>query len=267
MAPVHERKFPRPNAFLADRMASWFPDKTLAELTAFLESLSDEKFWETYREVFKANTSANLRSAALICAREGWFLDLEFPGGIALTTLVELILGDRAEEAWTLLEQYFEKRRPFIETELVDRFPNRAKLLGAFFRHHDSGDYDVAIPLALIQADGICHDIFGAELFRVRKNAPLVRKKIDSKTVDWIWDAAAEPLREALPLALPQARQSKKFNRHLILHGASLDYGTRRNSFRVMSLLSYLQCMAAHEQETRKRADSTITNESRKKSI
>ena len=248
-------------------MASWFPDKTTAELTAFLESLSDEKFWETYREIFKANTSTNLRSVALLCARDGWFLDLEFPGGVALTTLAELILEDRAEEAWAILEQYFEKRRPFIEIELVTRFPNRAKLLTSFFRHHDTGDYDAAIPLGLIQADGICHDIFGAELFRVRKNVPLVRKKIESKSVDWIWDAAAEPLREALPLALPQSRQSKKFNRHLILHGASLDYGNRRNSFRAMSLLSYLQCMAAHEHESRKRADSVITNDPRTRSI
>lgn len=242
------RALTRQNAFLADRMISWFPGRTIEELTLCLESLSDEEYWKTFKAVFEANTTLNLGSASILCAQNGWFIDLEFPGSGA-GTLVALITEGKEVEAWELLEQYFEQRRPAIESELVERFPRRQKLLRSFFRSHDAGDFDLAIPLGLIQADGICQDVYGTELYRVKKKASPLSRVIKQKKVDWLWAAAVTPLRDALPLALHQPRSSKKFNRHLILHGMNLDYGTRENSFRVISLLSYLQGMAAYEYE------------------
>jgi hypothetical protein len=64
-----------------------------------------------------------------------------------------------------------------------------------------------------------------------------------------VWDAIAEPSRTLLPLATHESSGDGKFSRHLILHGTDLEYGTKRNSLRAISLISYLQGMAAYEQQ------------------
>lgn len=102
--------------------------------------------------------------------------------------------------------------------------------------------------LFLVQADGICHDVFGAELYRIKGGRTAVHSKLENKAVDWLWDAVSTPLRAALPIALHQKPGKGKFNRHLILHGKSLDYATRENSLKAISLLSFLQGMHSYEQ-------------------
>ena len=112
-------------------------------------------------------------------------------------------------------------------------------IISKAFRIHQEKDYDISIPLFLIQADGICLDVFGNEFFRVRKRALVARKSIDERNVDWIWDAMAEPFRVLLPITSP-CRDSDAWNRHVILHGRSLSYGTELNSLKAISLLSFL---------------------------
>jgi hypothetical protein len=247
---VRNRKRLRDHAFLADRMAFWFPAYTVDQISAWLKGLSDAEYWKVFGEIFKANTIHNLTITSAMLAEHGWFLDFQFPGASA-GTLGEMIDQGKLDDVNSLLEIYYDERRAHIEVELATRFPHRGRLLQACFRLHDAKDYEASVPLCLIQADGVCHDIYGVELYRIKKKAPLVRRKLDAKTVDWVWDAAATPLRNALALARPEARQSKKFNRHLILHGANLEYATKQNSLRSISLLSYLQGMAEYEQQAK----------------
>ena len=186
-------------------------------------------------------------------SREAQFTDFEFAGA-SIGKLGEIIESGNAEEAYRHLEEYYERRRNEIERELIADFPKREKILRVFFKLHDDGIFEASVLLGLAQADGIAHDIFGAELYRVKGGASLIRAKIDKKKVDWVWEALAEPLRAALPIALHVRPGSQNFNRNTILHGTNLDYGTKRNSFRTISLLSYLRGMSNYEKMALRRS-------------
>jgi hypothetical protein len=223
----------------------------LNQIEISLARLSDDDYWKLFHEVFKLNTSHNIRATSALLAQHGWFIDSAMPPNSAVS-LAEMIQSGREEEAYAELEAYYTERRKSIEAELTTRFPHRSRFLANCFRSHDAGDYNTSVPLCLIQADGICHDLFGDQLFRIRNGTLRVRKKVDAKKLNWLCDAFVEPLRGLLPLAIHDSPGVDKFNRHLILHGTDLEYGTRRNSLRAISLLSYLQGTVEIEEETKR---------------
>ncbi len=53
--------------------------------------------------------------------------------------------------------------------------------------------------------------------------------------------ALLSPLAQPLPInATEHLRKGDEFNRHTVLHGESLDYGTRINGFKEISLINYV---------------------------
>jgi len=256
--PIHRtrERVPRSsfdNELLADRMANWFPNQTNEQLLKAIVALSESDFWKLHADVYKLNTSVNLEFGSKTCAEHGWFPDLEFPA-VSIGQLGERIKAGGAEDTDQYFEEYYDRRRIEIEKELVADFPHRTRLLRMFFRLHDDGLYDASIPLGLAQADGIAHEVFDGQLYRVKRGSSRLRSTIDKKKVDWIWEALAAPLRAALPLAVPVRPSNKMFNRNTILHGTNLEYGTKRNSLRTLSLLSYLRGMATYEKMALNRA-------------
>lgn len=239
----------RDSRFLADRLLFWMPEGTTVEaLAEELSALSEEKYWEIYEKTFKANTTASIVTAALTLAQEGWFVDLEVPPRVALYW-ARLSPDYPSDGPLFSIEDYYQQRRAAIEANLVATYPQRARFLQSAFRAHDAKDYAASVVLFLVQADGISHDSFGGELYRNPSKSISVQHKLKQRTGDWVWDAALAPLRAALPLALSALPGPGKFNRHLILHGKSLDYATRENSLRGISLVSYLQAMAEYERQ------------------
>jgi hypothetical protein len=53
------------------------------------------------------------------------------------------------------LEKHYEEQVPAIRDELFSEFPKRKAFLEEAFRLHDEGRYISAIPLFLVQSDGI----------------------------------------------------------------------------------------------------------------
>lgn len=104
---------------------------------------------------------------------------------------------------------------------------------------HEEMEYDISVPLFLIHADGICKEVFGRQFFKVNKNGLIARPIVERRHVDWIWDAMAEPFRLCLPIA-EGCNDPNAWNRHVILHGINVDYGSEINSLKAISLLSFL---------------------------
>ncbi|HEY2329613.1 MAG TPA: hypothetical protein VGI63_07340, partial [Verrucomicrobiae bacterium] len=167
----------------------------------------------------------------------------------------------------------------YIEYHLVDikksckaRHPNRWPVLNQAFEAHDQKKYALSIPVFLAQADGICKDLLGVKFYTRKKGVPATASKASDLEMDFVSDAILEPLRVAGALNAYEDEidpSSDVLNRHKVLHGSSLDYQTRLNSFRSISLVNYLSAAVSGLQQMKQITPEQIEafNNEAKKSI
>ncbi|WP_418118288.1 hypothetical protein [Variovorax sp. 350MFTsu5.1] len=185
------------------------------------------------------------RKALMELGQRGWYLD----GEMALSTPFEFaraISEGRIEETEVALEDHFTTRLDAIESEIATAFPSRARILAAAFRAHKDGLYACSIPVFLTQMDGICMEV-GNKYFFIKENKrPGIAGHVDQLSDNPLTAAMLAPLTEILPISAgPEARGPGfwQLNRHTVIHGESVDYDTRRNSLRAISLINYVSQM------------------------
>jgi hypothetical protein len=244
---MNNRQRKRSSEFVAEFFSVCSPDVPAAEIEWIVASLSDEKVQALWKEIFVQVTTDNTRYAAEVCSRNGWFIDMEFPG-VSAPKVAELYENGQSGRAHSLLVEYYRGRYDSIKEDLTAYYPARSAILLKAFRMHAEREYDISIPLFLIHADGICFDAFRKGFFSVKKGASAAKKSIDEANVDWIWNAVAEPFRNILPIA-KHTQSSRLFNRNRVLHGRVLDYGTEINSLKAISLLSFLHGLDSYRRE------------------
>jgi len=248
----------RQRKYLTDSVTEFcrvcLPDFDVNRIESGLSLIGDADLILLWREIFVLVTTDDVLYAAEVCSRHGWFIEMDFPGRSA-PLIADLYNDGKPERADSLLMEYYRGRCDAIEDELVHRYPARAAILSKAFRSHFNHEYEVSVPLFLIQADGICADAFGKEFFRVKRKTLAAGKSILQRKVDWIWSAMAQPFR-MVPSVAADSRKPRPFNRNRILHGASLNYGTEVNSLRAISLLAFLHGMYCYAQNHAMRSDS-----------
>jgi len=180
--------------------------------------------------------------ALLVLANHGWFLDLEMPLP-ALWELEKALQSGSVEAAQQALMVHFRDRSSEISDRLAVEFPQRAKLLKTAFDAHARGEYELSIPVFLAQADGICQELIGVQLFKKRQNRPATAAYVEAIASDTFLAAVLFPLAHPLPISSTAHQRGGDFhdlNRHQVLHGESVDYGTEINSLKAISLLNYV---------------------------
>ncbi len=189
----------------------------------------------------------DLPEAAPLMYSHGWYLDPT----MALPDLnkVKILFDEKkVAEAEELLQAYFRKKLPAIESELCQLYPNRARFISLARSSHERGDYTLTVPFLLIQADGFCHDIAGASVFIGKGD----KEKKRLQTADWaektagantLMNAVLKPFVEKTPIAFSQKEREPDFDslyRHKVLHGESTDFDTELNALRAWSFLYYV---------------------------
>lgn len=214
-----------------------------------LISSTFEKLQESFREL-----PAPTQETLLLLGNNGWYLDLEMPISGLWELRTALLAGD-IEEAEIALAEYFGDRLDEIEISITSRFPHRAHIIGAAFSAHRSREYILSVPVLLAQTDGICKDAAGEYLFLRNRGSssprPSIASYVEQVAADTYRAAILSPLTQILPISYSERERSEDFNalnRHMILHGESLDYGTEINSFKAVSLVNYV----AHVLETKR---------------
>lgn len=154
----------------------------------------------------------------------------------------------RAAEADASLSAHFTSQLTEIEEELVKLAPAREKLVRSAFGAHRRGEYELAIPVLLAQTDGISVDATGGSLFRDAEGSPLTAAYVRGIASDEFLSAMLAPLAQKLPINATEKQRGKvenwtALNRHMVLHGEALDYGTEINSLKAISLLNYVAGM------------------------
>lgn len=97
--------------------------------------------------------------------------------------------------------------------------------------------------MLLAQADGICKEMLNEYLFLKHKKKPRTAIYVEQVASNTFRAAILSPLAQTLPIGASEHERDKGFselNRHMVLHGESLDYGTKTNSLKAISLINYV---------------------------
>jgi hypothetical protein len=183
-----------------------------------------------------------IRPALATLAQHGWYLDpeMDLPG---IAEMVLLFKEGKATAAHNELATYFDQRREAILNRLCTAFPQRSNIFTSAFKAHEAGQYELSIPVLLAQADGICLELTGIQLYSKRDGKTTrVSEAVATFDVDSFTAALLHPLTEVFPVIFnsrERAGLSDILNRHAILHGESVTYGTHINSCKAISLLAF----------------------------
>ena len=196
-----------------------------------------EEFQRSFKEL-----PPKIQEALLLLAKHGWYLDLNIP----LESLLELkqaIIHGETAEAEDALIKYFDDQLTVIEENIINCFPHRAHIISLAFKAHKKEDYYLSIPVILAQTDGICKDIAGQYLFICKDKKPKTAIYVEQIAADTFKAALLSPLTNKTPIGASEHERKEGFNllnRHMVLHGESLDYGSKVNSLRALSLINYV---------------------------
>ena len=142
--------------------------------------------------------------------------------------------------------EFIDEHHDNIMYDLYKRHPQRKKVLKSAFKNHYDQDYYASIPIFLSQADGICFDYTKTRLYSTTRGVPKISKEIKKLPERSLTTIILNPLLEqGLITANENERHnfSGTLNRHEILHGISVSYATKINSYKSISWISYISEM------------------------
>ena len=175
-------------------------------------------------------------------AKHGWYLDPNWT--IDVPSRARAILQEEGSDCLDqTLVGYFEPQAQSIVDELCKHYPRREAIIRSAYKAHLSKDYELSVPIFLIQADGISKAQFGRYLFLRQDGNPELSRYVASLNQDDLLRAFLAPLAEPTTINLSHKERGSSFsglNRHLVLHGDSVDYGTLVNSLKALSLLNHV---------------------------
>ncbi|AUC81049.1 hypothetical protein [Lacinutrix sp. Bg11-31] len=162
----------------------------------------------------------------------GWYI----PGDIEVkkvSEVIDLIKTERTVEADSIMVNFFKKNLISIEENLIQKHNERKAIIKEAFKAHNSNMFYSSTILFLSQGDGI----MDGKIFHNRKN---LEKHLDKEKNP----SFVEFLKEDSSLNVPsiKVKNSKyfsKLNRHSVMHGQSVDYGTEINSLKALSLCCF----------------------------
>jgi hypothetical protein len=196
-----------------------------------------EQLQKSFREL-----PPRTRDALLLLGAHGWYWDLEM-SLLGLWKLKKALSEGNVEEAEGALIEYFESRIDEIERSIAKRFPKRETLIRAAFNAHRRKEYELSIPVLLAQTDGICKEVVNEYLFIKQNKKPRTAIYVEQVASDSFRAALLSPLAQTLPVSASKHERKEGFNelnRHMVLHGESLEYGSKINSLKAISLLNYV---------------------------
>ena len=198
-----------------------------------------------------------------MAADRGWFLDLEM--GISDLRQIARFFGEEDfDSVDSLLVDEYEGRLEEISVFVAGQFPHRNQIIRSVFKAHKEGMYELSVLGAFSQADGVCHEKLGENFFLRNRNDGKPKTAKASKVKDTLenQEDIMAWFMVLLATGLPIHKSAKERigkpdiespNRHAIMHGECLDYGTKINSLKAISLLNYVCQMV--EPEAAKNSD------------
>ena len=171
----------------------------------------------------------------------GWYCDPEMPPS-ATAGFARALAQGSARGVVEDIAAHFRDRVGEIEIEICERYPSRESIVRDAFDAHRAGKYNLSIPVFLTQADGVWWDRFGIHFFSRHRGRSLRSANLDD-IQSCVFEVFYRVFELSAPLWMSQSERAADFrhlNRHQVLHGEVVDYGTEYNSLKAISLLAYL---------------------------
>jgi len=214
--------------------------KILEDLSIALKSIQLPDFEALSKRI--AELPAETKAALLLLGENGWFLDLD----MTLSQLHEIeieLMAKNIVDVNSFLIDYYETRLDSIEENICSLYPSRATILGKAFWAHRNHDYELSIPVFLAQSDGISKEKINYYIFIKDQGRPQAAKYVETLAVEDFQRALLAPLTEIMPIMKSEKDRGPTFvelNRHMVLHGESLNYATQLFGCKAISLINYI---------------------------
>ncbi len=170
----------------------------------------------------------------------GWYFDINMQLSWIHKLERDLKEPNNIELIEQLFEMYFDKNINNIKNNVISKYTNREHILEDAFKAHKQGKYNLSVPIFLIQIDGIFKEITCGENFFMNNNKNKINKFINENDIDGFSKIFFNSLKQKASIDNHVNEETKIPNRHYILHGNALKYGTKRNSLKGISLLNYI---------------------------
>jgi hypothetical protein len=214
--------------------------KSLSELTAELT----EKFAEFHRQFSQVivEHQRDLPHLLSVMVAQSWYPDFSLPIADLRAIEARAIAGDLATID-SYLSEFFRRNAADVENRISEEYPDRKPVIAEAFSAYRTGNFVLAIPVFLAQADGISEALLSEHFFRSGKSIPEAQKLLrDGRHNDYI-RLLLFPLVQSGTIRDHTSTLHGKtdyLNRHAIMHGMDLSYGTEINALKCISLLAYL---------------------------
>ena len=204
-----------------------------------------------------------LRPMVRTLAERGWFISGEM-GMSELRVFQLLSESGTIEDIDALMSEWIESELPQILQRSVKRFPSRKLIIEAAITAHSAGNFELSVPVLLIQVEGMCIEVLGRKLFSTKSGIPRTKEATEALIDSAFSEVVFLPLRETHGLTASEDTRDRwpdAPNRHEILHGLSTDYGTKLNSQKALSLVEYFVTFVASNSRVTTGAETTAYGE------
>lgn len=175
----------------------------------------------------------------------GWYPDVEMPFS-NLSAVVDFFKTDpvSAEREYAT---FLAGELATVQERLTLSCPSRRHLYEDGFVAHQQGLYFSSVPVFLAQAEGLAWERLGAVLYSRKK----LRKRMTKlENENWsLSEALMWPLLEPTDINKTAGERPMTFsglNRHRVLHGVDITYGTETNSLKALSHLLFVSDVLKH---------------------
>ena len=216
-----------------EAVASFFKEFQKS-LKPVLEALSKTNF------IYFGKQFQDLEPTIQFLAKLGWYLPYDFPLSFSDVIKSHINKNDLNSLDKEMIRNY-KSQYSEIKKTILDKFPDRSHALKEAFRAHEKKWYYLSIPVFLSQVEGICKELTQHRFFSTRNGIPQTASFVESLDIGEITFILLSPLKDVSEFNRKQNNlKPSGANRHDILHGESMDYGTKINSFKSFSLLAYI---------------------------
>lgn len=178
---------------------------------------------------------------------DNWFISFNLIGRLSIKELLEMLDSKDEKKFNKFILDTFPKQQERIFQAIKKIVPHREPLISEIEQLYNNQFYTSVIVLTYTQVDGICSENLGYGFFDTdNKTYELKVSKLKpgdglaSKIAFQLKASKNEITRYVKNEIENRTFKKDSYNRHLVLHGHSINYGSKINAMRAISLLDFI---------------------------